>query len=484
MGSYKVIWKESEFFIKEEQRILADVFRDTGIFLDMPCGGKGSCGKCRVMVNGEERLACQTIVDQDMEVELPEKREEKILVAGSSKGVVPDGADDFVLAFDIGTTTVVGYLLDGKTGKVRYVVTTPILLMDDGAVVISRVQYTLKEKSGRLQKLILKALSELTFQAAEKASINTDRISLVCVVGNTCMHHLLLGIDPTPLTTPPYMPNVRKALELSAKDYFPVAESAALRVLPNIAGFVGADTVGCLSAVDFDSFEDWTLLVDIGTNGEMVLGKGKKRIACSTAAGPAFEGAKIECGMCGADGAIDHVWLENGEARCSVIGGGKAKGICGSGLLDAVAVFLKNGTINSRGRAKEKKLPLCDCVYITQKDIREVQLAKSAIRTGIELMAGHMGISMTDIQTVLLAGAFGNRLSPESACEIGLLPPVLLKKIQPIGNAAGEGAKRCALNREAFEKSRILAEETEFLELASMPEFQIEYINRLDFMEG
>ena len=226
-----------------------------------------------------------------------------------------------------------------------------------------------------------------------------------------------------------------------------------------------------------------TLLIDIGTNGEMVLGNRHRRIACSTAAGPAFEGAKISCGMRGADGAVDHVWLENGEVKYHVIGGKDPVGLCGSGLLDLVAVLLKTGDLDESGYLEDKAYTLCDNVTLTQKDVREVQLAKAAIRAGIELMAERMGVEIEDIRQVYLAGAFGNYMDAASACAIGMIPPVLLDKIRPIGNAAGEGAKLCALSRAEFRRSQQLADETEFLELASLPQFQDSYVDALDFSE-
>lgn len=462
---------------------LQQLLRENGIHLNSPCGGKGTCKKCLVRADGVEKLACQTAVACDMTVELPEKENENILTEGTGTFWRPDGADSYVLAFDIGTTTVAGYLLDGKTGEILATVSCPNPQREFGADVISRIQYTLTEDSDRLQSVILDALKKLTEEAAAQAAISPKEITMVSFVGNTCMHHLLLGIYVKSLATPPYEAARTCAMVLPAKDYFPVADNAKLRVLPNIAGFVGADTSGCMLSASMDTMEDWTLLVDIGTNGEMVLGNKLRRIACSTAAGPAFEGAKIECGMRGAEGAIDHVWLEDGEVKCSVIGGVKAIGICGSGLLDAVSVLLKKGVIAPNGRMKEKRFIIKDEVYLSQKDVRQVQLAKSAIRTGIELMAKTMGIKTSQIQKLLLAGAFGNHLLPESACAIGLLPPVLLEKIESIGNAAGEGAKAAALSKAAFEKSKKLARETEFLELATLPEFQNTYLKLLDFKE-
>ena len=286
------------------------------------------------------------------------------------------------------------------------------------------------------------------------------------------MHHLLLGIDPKPLVTPPYMPNVFEALEQNNA-----------RILPNIAGFVGGDTVGCMVSTRFDRLEELSLLIDIGTNGEMVLGNKDRRIACSTAAGPAFEGAKISCGMRGAEGAVDHVWLEEGSVKYHVLGEVPPEGLCGSGLLDLVAVLLDLEIIDESGYLEDKEYKLCDNVILTQKDVREVQLAKAAIRAGIELLAEKLGSEVDQIQAVYLAGAFGNYLTPSSACRIGMIPPVLIDRIRPIGNAAGEGAKLCALSRKEFTYSQELAKHTEFLELASLPDFQDCYVDALEFEE-
>ena len=454
-----------------------------GLISDAPCGGKGTCGKCKVTVNGQEVLACKRAVDTDLEVVLPETKKTEILTGGVAVTTSPDGQDDAVLAFDVGTTTVVAYLLDGHTGKLLAQSSCVNPQTRFGADVISRIQYAMNEDANEVSRVLKVALAALTMDVAEKGGIHPRKLTKVCLVGNTAMHHLLLGIDPKSLTTPPYMPKVSQALEMKA-DFLPINPGAVLRVLPNIAGFVGADTVGCLVATRFDKLEDLTLMIDIGTNGEMVLGNKDGFLACSTAAGPAFEGAKIECGMRGAEGAIDHVWLEEEELRFSVIGGGEATGLCGSGLLDLVAALLTREDIDESGRMDEKTFQLEDTrVYLTQKDVREVQLAKAAIRAGIELMCKKRGVRPEKIQKVYLAGAFGNYLDPASACAIGMIPPCLQEKIQPIGNAAGEGAKLCALSTREFEYSKLLAEKAEFLELASMKEFNDCYVDCLLFEE-
>ena len=439
---------------------------------DAPCGGKGTCGKCRVILDGAEVLACQTAVDRDMTVRTEEEENVKILTTGLQVATQPDGENDYVLAFDIGTTTVVAYLLEGHTGALLAQGSRMNPQSQFGADVISRIQYVLDGNNDSLSGCIREVMQLLTAETAAKAGISPEQITASAIVGNTAMHHLLLGIDPKPLVTPPYMPNISEALERNGA-----------RILPNIAGFVGGDTVGCMVATRFDQLEELTLLIDIGTNGEMVLGNKERRIACSTAAGPAFEGAKISCGMRGAEGAVDHVTLENGEISYHVIGETESKGLCGSGLLDLVAVLLDQEIIDESGRLENKAFTLCENVTLTQKDVREVQLAKAAIRAGIELLALKMGVAVEDIRRVYLAGAFGNYMNPASACRIGMIPPVLQDRIIPIGNAAGEGAKLCALNRAEFTYSQTLAKNTEFLELASLPQFQDYYVDALEFCE-
>ena len=446
-----------------------------GLSPDAPCGGKGTCGKCRVHVGGETVLACKTIADRDMTVTIPEGEDLKILTAGVSGNLRADGSHPYAAAFDIGTTTVVGFLLDGRTGELLATASAVNPQVQFGADVIARIETALAADEPVLQRAILPILRQLLTEMTERANISSEQIELVSIVGNTAMHHLLLGIDPRPLVTPPYMPNVFEALEL---------EEGKVRILPNIAGFVGGDTVGCMTATRFDHFEELTLLLDIGTNGEMVLGTGSRRIACSTAAGPAFEGAKISMGMRGSPGAIDHTWIEDRELRWHTIGEEEPRGICGSGLLDLVACLLDLGVLDESGCLNEKTYTVPGTgVSLTQKDIREVQLAKAAIRAGIELMCDHLGVEAEDIQQVLLAGAFGNYMDPRSACRIGMIPPALLDRIKPIGNAAGEGAKICAVSREAYEYSKRLAAQTEFLELASKPEFQDCFVDALEFCE-
>lgn len=403
-------------------------------------------------------------------------------------------------AFDVGTTSVAGYLLDAQTGAELGTESALNPQTEYGADVIMRANYALERGTRELSVSIRVLLKNMLKNLCEKAGCDTEDVYQVSVVGNTCMHHLFLGISPESLVLAPYNPAISEPLILPAEDFrLGVNPGAQLRVLPVIAGFVGADTVACLVAVNLEDEEKMTLMIDIGTNGEIVLGNKVRRIACSTAAGPAFEGAKIACGMRGAEGAIEHARMKDGRMECTVIGGGKAEGICGSGLIDIIAALLDAGIIDESGKLLESPRTVDidgkpayllfsaeesgngKPVYLSQKDIREVQLAKGAIAAGIQLLAVKLGISLEDIEQVYIAGAFGNYMDPAGACRLGLIPPELFERIIPIGNAAGEGAKLALLNKEEFWRAERLGVNTEFLELASMTEFQDQFVEELEF---
>jgi uncharacterized 2Fe-2S/4Fe-4S cluster protein (DUF4445 family) len=290
------------------------------------------------------------------------------------------------------------------------------------------------------------------------------------------------------LAAVPFSPVLTEAGVQNAEKYFPACKNAVLLTVPDLSGYVGADTMGCILATKMYEAEDTVLLVDIGTNGEMVLCHKGRMTACSTAAGPALEGAGIRFGMRGTAGAIDKVWMEDGQIRCSVIGGGEAVGICGSGIVDAVAVLLQEKRINHRGRLNaaeemdgQRIVRLTENVYLTQEDIRQVQLAKGAIAAGIRLMCEHLGITAGDIRRCILAGAFGTFLNPENACRIGLLPEELDGKITAAGNLAGVGAKMLALNQGQLQLSQELLNRVEFLELAQLPTFQRTFAKCMGF---
>ena len=572
---------------------IMDAIRFNDLKLDAPCGGNGTCKKCKVMVTDEkgtrEVLACMTKITGDITVDISRKDEgHRILMGGITRDVAPTPAvkvytleipkpstadlrdswrrltdtlsaaaavpadyfrpnlrvisklyntleenkyrvdavvcaDEILdvvsvgspvlgLAYDIGTTTVACYFVDMRSGE--QIAQSSLLNPQTtyGGDVIMRVKYCVENGVDGPTGDIRKALNQLAAKCAASAKQKMKNIYLITVVGNTCMHHLFLGISPASLAYAPYTPAAAEPMQLTASEFgFAVNPSAKLYMLPNIAGFVGADTVGAALAASMDEKKEITLLIDIGTNGEMVLGTEKRLIACSTAAGPAFEGALITCGMRGAEGAIDHVSLKDGKFAYSVIGGGKPIGICGSGLIDLMSELVRTGLVESAGRllppgeidTEEGKL-LADYIIeyegqraflladgdasgtgealvFTQKDIREVQLAKGAMAAGIQMMCQRLGIVTDDIKTVMIAGAFGSYMSPASACGIGLIPPELEEEVMAIGNAAGQGAKLCVLSIDEYKRAADISKKIEYLELAADPAFQDVFVDELEF---
>lgn len=418
-------------------------------------------------------------------------------------------------AFDIGTTTIVCYLLDLRSGEELGVASMLNPQAAYGADVISRIAYTSEEPEGleKLHQCLIAGLNELLAEASIRAGASPQDVYVLSVVGNTCMHHLFLKIPPGQLARSPYVPVVKEPLVLRAAELGLRANPRArLYVLPIIAGFVGADTVGVILATQMDLGGGVKLAVDIGTNGEIVLGTGEGLIACSAAAGPAFEGAQISCGMRGAAGAIDHVWFGE-DLEYSVIGGGKPRGICGSGLLDLAAGLLTLGIIDKSGRMLppfEVESPIARRyrnriveydgmtsfllvdetstshgrpLLLTQRDVRQLQLAKAAIAAGIQVLLEERRLKPEDVDEVLLAGAFGNYFDPRSACAIGLLPPQLLEKVRQIGNAAGAGAKIALLSRHECRRAGAIARAVEYVELSAYPGFNNIFTASLEFPE-
>lgn len=466
---------------------------------------------------GEKRSDWQRLLDalaeKDSDVEL-ERMEVDLKLAGELYGMRRDSDDWYVIysrrrileirkeagrrclaAFDIGTTTIAGYLLDGEDGRTLAVESRMNPQAQYGADVIMRANYALEYGTDALSRCIREAVNEMLGVLAGDAGIFREDIFQVCIVGNTCMHHLFLGISPASLVHAPYTPAVSERLVLNAGDYgLDTQRKAELIMLPDIAGYVGADTCGCLLALRQDLKEEISLMIDIGTNGEMVLGNKERLVTCSTAAGPAFEGAKIECGMRGAAGAVDHVKYEEGKWSYTTVGNQPAVGLCGSGLIDLVAGLLdagmldENGALNSR-QEKQSVFMLVPPeqsgnergVYLKQKDIGEVQLAKAAIAAGIQMLMERLGVTEDEISSVYIAGAFGNYMNPVSAGRIGLIPATLVEKVKPVGNAAGEGAKIALVNEKEMMEMDELVRKIDFVELAASADFQDYFIDELGF---
>ena len=489
---------------------LLDVMRAEGILIDAPCGGRGTCGKCLVSVDGVSNVrACRTFPVKDIVVDTAKALKPDTSASagqedaagsclrGEKKPKLSENVsarrnrEKYAAAFDIGTTTAAGYLLrvsDGGTAALSGCTNPQVSF---GADVISRISEAVTNVTGALTSCIRSAVNDLLSGMTEEAGCSPEEVREIVIVGNPCMHHLFLGISPASLAAAPYHPAVYEALVRNAADLdLHAAPDCSVYFPPNIAGFVGGDTVACMTALRPDLGEGWTLLLDIGTNGEIVLGCRDRIIACSAAAGPAFEGAGISCGMRGSAGAISHVRLLDGRWELETVGGQKPVGICGSGLLDAAAWLLRSGQMDETGLLlDEGPVLLADgsqsgngkAICLTQKDIRQLQLAKGAICAAVLLLCEHAGISPGQIQSVLLAGAFGSFLSPDSACRIGLIPQELSGRVRAVGNAAGTGACMMALDPEKRQAAQMLASRTEYVELASLPQFQDVFVESMEF---
>lgn len=458
---------------------LLSLLRREGIFVEAPCGGSGRCGKCKVLINGEPVSACRFLLETDVTVTLPQETENRILTE-SAVSASAVGGTDYAAAFDIGTTTVVCFLLDpeGRQIAVKSMHNPQSMF---GADVVSRIRAAQSGHMAALTASIREGMNSLLLDCCHSCSLSPEDIRYISVVGNSCMQQLFLGLSTENLSAIPFRPVITDSSVTNAEEIFPRCPEAKLLTVPDISGYAGADTVACILAAGLYESDKTTLLVDIGTNGEMVLCHKGRMVACATAAGPALEGASISCGMRAAAGAIDHADLWS----YSVLGGTQATGICGSGLVDAVAVMCRKGLLNFRGRilTSNHRFPLCPGISLTQEDIRQVQLAKGAIAAGIELMAQHLGIATAEIDSCLLAGAFGSFLDPENACRIGLLPQSLLGKIVPCGNLAGSGAKMLAAGPQFLPLCDRIVARTEYLELASVPAFQRTFAKCMQFQE-
>ena len=438
-----------------------------------------------------------------------------IFSSGQLIGIEPGDttAASYGVAFDIGTTTIAAYLIDLNTGRQVSIASAMNPQARIGDDVISRINYTMQERKGlsRLQRDVVGEMNRMLIALLRSAGIRRSSLYEATVVGNTCMSHLFLGIDPRHLAVSPYVPTVSRSLYLDARDPgLRISRFGKVHVLPNIAGFVGADTVGVVLATGLHHSQRPILAVDIGTNGEIVLGWQDRMLACSTAAGPAFEGAHIKHGMRAAPGAVDAAWFEDGELQYSTVGDAEARGICGSGLLDAIVCMCQAGIVESNGRIVDADevpadyghlrgrvaegdrgndfvlIPAEDSgtgepILVTQRDVREVQLAKGAIATGIRTLMEHAGVSEEDLDSIVLAGAFGNYMRKESAVAVGLVPGIPLDRIRSVGNAAGEGAKLALISTDMRSEADEIARSVEYIELTTHPGFQERFSEELMF---
>lgn len=510
--------------------------------IETPCGGKGTCGKCKVTVTKpyyKEVLACQTKICDGMEIIVGRKestgtKEDSMVVLTNGRSISEkfnehvnrnvvlqeDAANEpekvesnagTLAACDIGTTTVVCYLIDKETGQIISTRSGANPQRSFGADVLSRIDAAARtddndKVNGGLQMMQSQIVSLLNgFISDMLTECGRTKVCLFSVAGNTVMCHLLMGISPEKLGRAPFMPDEYFGRAFNPLD-IGLENCQTMIIFPAVSGFVGGDiTAGMMETVNCRKL---TLYLDIGTNGEMALGKGDRYVCCATAAGPAFEGAQIEMGMPASRGAVDKVWLEGRRIKYSVIGNDRPVGLCGSGLIDALAILLKAGIIDENGTILSgQELPIlfrsyvfeveaedvaqstesslavhiAPGVYITQEDIRKLQLAKGAIAAGIEVLFKEYGCKPCDLDILTFAGGFGNYIDKASAAAIGLFPPELLDRAKEVGNAAGNGAVSAALSQEAWERALDISGDMRYIELASYPHFNEMYVEHMNF---
>ena len=511
----------------------ADVAAGAGVGIGRHCGGAGVCGKCRVaaapenpfgpltrteesLVTPEEiksgvRLSCcaQVVKSGGIYVIDGVKSTGNNILEGFSHDIPawsPD-REGFGIAVDIGTTTVVCCLLDlaGRRVIDRISFLNPQVAFGDD--VISRIAYSSSQPGAleQIQRTLIKEMNQAAGAIAARNNISPEEITEITIAANTVMEHLFAGVSPQSIGRSPYRPEFLLMPPFKAADVgIRINKDGVVKMIPNVAGYVGADIVAGVAALDMDRQDGIKLLVDIGTNNEIVIGGSKGMFCCATAAGPALEGARIQYGMRACTGAIEKVTLEDGVLRCGTIGGGAPQGLCGSGLIDAIALLLNEGIINGSGRFAypEKcqderfkarlgrsesgmvRLLLTDGehpVYLTQKDVREVQLAVGAVKVGVEVMLERAGVTKDEVAEVCLAGAFGNNINIESAARVGLIPDVERGRIHGVKNTSGLGACLALASAGFYERTKETAEKMSYVELSSLPDFQKRFVDAMTF---
>lgn len=469
MNRYKVVIAAANKVITVDKgtrlkAVLADL-------MDFPCGGRGTCGKCQVLIDNEVQLACLAKVNHDIKVDLLRQvstkkplRHRKLTTSVSCG-----------LAIDIGTTVVAAALIDLTTGKEIASFKQKNNQRKYGEDVISRISYSLEKPENllELQNLVIANINNLI------KDIDKDFISSVVVAGNTVMEHLFLGKDTKPLASLPFTPTFKGGTYVKAGELgININPQTEIYVVPNLAGFVGGDiTAGIIKSGLFNKDQGYYMLIDIGTNGEIVIGNKDQIYCASAAAGPALEGMGITYGMLAQEGAICEV---ASKVKFKTIGNVAPIGICGSGIIDLMAILLENNIIDESGKLSEPVTITKDITF-TQKDVRQVQLAKSAIFTAITLLMQAAEIDKSEIKEIYIAGEFGKNINIKNAIKIGLIPKFPLTKIKYLGNTSLQGAVAILLNKNYIKTAESLASRCKHIELANKKQFQDVFADNLFF---
>ena len=512
------------FLKKNQQKTILELLREQGEYLDAPCNGKGTCGKCRIKIEETQtpaepkqrerevfteqeledgwRLSCMTVPTGDLYVHIPESRENQIQVqTGFNLEMKTENMGKektaYGIAIDIGTTTLAGELISLINGTCIKTASSVNHQRAYGADVISRIRAAMSGDAGKMRESILKDVSNLieTLLAEQKTGEQKAcDISKIVIAGNTTMCHLLLGYSCEGLGAAPFTP-----VNLAPEDMTwgeltrengqnAISRNTKVQIIPGISAFVGGDITAGMKGCDMRP-DKCEMLIDIGTNGEMVLAAGDHFLVSSVAAGPAFEGGNISCGMPGVPGAVCRAVLFGKEKMVTkTIGGKPAIGLCGTGIIDVMYELVRHRIVDAQGTLKEpwftEGFPIVPGkIYFTQEDIRQVQMAKAAICAGVEVLLQKSHVSYGQIEKVYVAGGFGTCLDMEKALGIGLLPAGLRGKLIPVGNSALEGAARCLTTKKegnSLPPHEITSMSYE-INLADTPEFQELYLKHMQF---
>lgn len=490
--------KRLEVEVTEDCSVL-DVLQAQRIDIQATCGGVGKCGRCQVLVRDDEglsyRLACMTPVKDGMEVVVEHAGAMDVVQSGTTGAFPPDeGATGYGMAIDIGTTTVVAHLHDLATGERLATVGRANPQIAFGSDVISRISASIDGKLDLMTGIIQDAMREMKAKLCATAKVPQDEVVRCAIAGNTVMQHIAVGLPPDTIGYNPFIP-----LSLFGDERF-IDGLGPCYFTRCIAGYVGGDITAGMLACELDR-GGTRLFLDLGTNGEMALAAGGRIKCCATAAGPVFEGANIHFGMPASPGAITKVAWENDSVAIGVVGDAAPIGICGTGIVDAVAMMVRLGVVDETGYllgADELDEPLASLVgredshnvfylvpdrsiYITQTDVRSLQLAKAAVCAGILTMVEAAGIQVSDISQLEIAGGFGAYLNLESAAAIGLFPKELLSCASSVGNTSGEGATALLVSSVAQQREDEIVEKCDYLELSTSSEFNEFYVEMMEF---
>lgn len=471
--------------IVESGTSISDAAKMAGVQIATPCGGTGRCGRCIVNIEGhsEDRvLACVTYVDRDMVITVPDKDSSKVIAAvdymESDIGELSPLSGGLGLAVDIGTTTVAADFIDLSNGKCiasSSDVNGQKVLGDD---VLARIQYAADGGTAELRELILNTMNDMISECAKGEDIES-----VYIAGNTTMEHLFAGVDPTPIREEPYVPVIISSDMSGSESGLNVSASARVLTMPCISAYVGGDITSDIVYAGMDVSDGISLLIDVGTNGEVALGNRDMMMVCSSSAGPAFEGGNLKSGMMARPGAIDGIVIEDGVARFTVIGGVEPKGICGSGIIDLIAQLYLNDIIDKRGNFTDSA-SIVDGRYIVHGDIgisepeiKDVIMTKAAIFSASRSLIRNLGLEFGDLDKVYIAGGFGNFINMDSAITIGMFPDVPADKFVYLGNSSLAGARAALVSKSFRDRIDEAFAKMTYLDLSSDPVFYDEYMS-------